>query len=86
MLTSGAVFLVVGWHTRLRLGRLLLVTYGLALVIVAAYGLQFGGFPQPSDVIQACYGCPGPAPRANTFAAAMVRWDGHVTVARSATD
>ena len=50
MLTSGAVFLFIGWRTRLRLGRLLMVTYGLAFMIVAAYGLRFGGLPQPSDI------------------------------------
>ena len=39
-----------GWVTRARLGRLLLVAYAPALLIVAGYGLWHGGFPQPSEL------------------------------------
>jgi hypothetical protein len=49
-LTSSAVFVMVGWRTRDGLGRLVLVAYGLAVGILAVYGLWFGGFPQPSTL------------------------------------
>ncbi len=40
-----------GWRTRARpTGRLLLLAFGLSLVLVAAYGLRQGGFPQPSEL------------------------------------
>ena len=40
-----------GWRTRSRAtGRLLLLAFGLSLVLVGAYGLWQGGFPQPSEL------------------------------------
>lgn len=40
-----------GWRTRHRpTGRLLALAFGLSLVLVAAYGLLQGGFPQPSEL------------------------------------
>jgi hypothetical protein len=42
------LFCAWGWVTRAGLGRLLLVAYSLALLVLAGYGLWHGGFPQPS--------------------------------------
>jgi hypothetical protein len=39
-----------GWVTRAGLGRLLLVAYALALLLLAGYGSWHGGFPQPSGL------------------------------------
>lgn len=40
-----------GWRTRDRpTGRLLALGFGLSLLLVAAYGLLQGGFPQPSEL------------------------------------
>jgi hypothetical protein len=40
-----------GWRTRSRAtGRLLVIAFGLSLLLVAAYGLLQGGFPQPSEL------------------------------------
>jgi hypothetical protein len=45
-----AAFTGWGWATRAGLGRLLLVAYLPALLILAGYGLWHGGFPQPSEL------------------------------------
>lgn len=45
-----AVFTGWGWTMRARLGRLLLVAYLPALLVLAGYGLVHGGFPQPSSL------------------------------------
>ena len=46
-----AGLVVHGWRSRARAtGRLLLVAYGLSLLLVAAYGLALGGYPQPSEL------------------------------------
>ena len=43
--------LVQGWRRRgTPTGRLLVLAFGLALVLVAAWGAWFGGFPQPSEL------------------------------------
>ena len=40
-----------GWHLRRSpAGRLLVLAFGLSLVLVAAYGVWQGGFPQPSEL------------------------------------
>lgn len=40
-----------GWHLRATAtGRLLVLAFGLALVLVAAWGAWWGGFPQPSEL------------------------------------
>ncbi len=49
-LATAAALVTVGWLTRHRLGRLLAVAYGPTLLIIAAYGLWHGGFPQPSQL------------------------------------
>lgn len=49
-LITGAAFVVVGWRTRRGLGRLLMVAYGPAPMILGVYGVRFGGFPQPSQL------------------------------------
>jgi len=42
---------VYGWRTRRSgAGRLLGLAFGLSLVLVAAYGVLLGGYPQPSDL------------------------------------
>ncbi len=46
-----AALVVHGWRLRPdATGRLLLVAFGLSLLLVAAYGLWQGGFPQPSEL------------------------------------
>jgi hypothetical protein len=49
-LAGVAAFGAVGWRTRDRLGRLLLVAALPTAVIVLGYGLAHGGFPQPSQL------------------------------------
>lgn len=49
-LLVAAVFAGVGWVTRAGLGRLLLVGYAPALLLLAGYGVRHGGFPQPSQL------------------------------------
>ena len=40
-----------GWRSRARAtGRLLAVGYGLSLLLIAAYGVVLGGYPQPSEL------------------------------------
>ncbi|MGW4465428.1 hypothetical protein [Micromonospora sp. NPDC004704] len=39
-----------GWSTRAGLGRLLLVAYAPAVLVLVGYGLWHGGFPQPSEL------------------------------------
>ena len=42
---------VQGWRLRATAtGRLLVLAFGLSLVIVAAWGVWWGGFPQPSEL------------------------------------
>jgi hypothetical protein len=49
VLASGLAAL--GWRTRTTAtGRLLLLAFGLSLVLVAAWGVFWGGFPQPSEL------------------------------------
>ena len=43
--------LAQGWHLRATAtGRLLVLAFGLSLVLVAAWGAWWGGFPQPSEL------------------------------------
>jgi hypothetical protein len=49
-IVTAAVFAAWGWATRATLGRLLLVAYVTALLLLASYGLWQGGFPQPSEL------------------------------------
>lgn len=49
--TLAAGLTAYGWRTRRRpAGPLLVIAFGLSLVLVAAYGLVQGGFPQPSEL------------------------------------
>jgi hypothetical protein len=49
--TLAAGLTAYGWRTRSRAtGRLLVIAFGLSLLLVAAYGLLQGGFPQPSEL------------------------------------
>jgi hypothetical protein len=44
-------FVVQGWRLReTPTGRLLALAFGLSLVLVAAWGAWWGGFPQPSEL------------------------------------
>lgn len=46
-----AAFCTAGWRTRTRpSGQLLVVAFGIALVLTAAYGVWLDGFPQPSEL------------------------------------
>lgn len=49
-LVSAVTFGVIGWLTRDRLGRLLLVAALLTVPVILGYGLVHGGFPQPSQL------------------------------------
>lgn len=49
--TLAAGLTAYGWRTRDRpTGRLLALAFGLSLLLVAVYGIQHGGFPQPSEL------------------------------------
>lgn len=46
-----AVLVVHGWRLRgLAVGRLIVVAYALSLLLIAAYGVLLGGYPQPSEL------------------------------------
>ncbi|MFG2001453.1 hypothetical protein ACGFNU_20115 [Spirillospora sp. NPDC048911] len=45
-----AAFTAWGWHTRDHLGRLLIYAFAPALLLLTAYGIMQGGFPEPSDI------------------------------------
>jgi hypothetical protein len=49
-LASAGCLAATGWATRRRLGRLLLVAYLPALLLIAGYGVLHGGFPEPSQL------------------------------------
>jgi hypothetical protein len=49
-LTAAAAFGAVGWRTRDRLGRLLLVAALPTAAVILGYGVLQGGFPQPSEL------------------------------------
>jgi hypothetical protein len=53
-MVAAAFFAAWGWRERARAGRLLLVSYGLGLVLLAAWGIYWGidgrFFPQFSEL------------------------------------
>lgn len=49
-LVGAAALAGAGWVYRAGFDRLLLATYGLALVLIAGYGVWQGGFPQFTDL------------------------------------
>lgn len=49
-LAIGAAFTAWGWTTRHRLGRLLIVAFAPALLLIAAHGIWHGGFPEPTEL------------------------------------
>jgi hypothetical protein len=49
-LAAAAGFAGWGWLTRRRAGRLLLAAYGLAFLLLAGWGIVWGGFPQFSQL------------------------------------
>ncbi|WP_395107157.1 hypothetical protein [Actinomadura sp. SCN-SB] len=45
-----AAFTAWGWTTRHRLGRLLLIAFAPALLMLITYGIWHGGFPEPTEL------------------------------------
>ncbi|GAA2592822.1 hypothetical protein SMC26_43880 [Actinomadura fulvescens] len=45
-----AAFTAWGWRTRRHLGRLMIGVFAPALLLLIAYGILHGGFPEPSDI------------------------------------
>jgi hypothetical protein len=45
-----AGFSLWGWRTRQSLGRLMLVAFGSALVMLVGFGVWQGGFPEPTEL------------------------------------
>lgn len=49
-LVTAAAFTVWGWRRREGLGAALLLAYALSLVLLAAWGIRWRGFPQFSEL------------------------------------